>query len=148
MEITGKHVFLGMAGAFGIIISVNLVMATKAVRTFPGLETSNSYVASQNFDDDRAAQEALGWDVAARLDGQELILSITGPDGAAVTPESLGGVFGRATSVRDDQTPDFTFDGAVYRAPVEAGDGNWNLRLEAVAEDGTEFRQRVIVGHE
>ena len=51
--------------AFGVIIGVNLVLALSAVRTFPGLEVKNSYVASQTFDERRAAQEALGWTVSA-----------------------------------------------------------------------------------
>ncbi|SLN34019.1 FixH family protein [Roseisalinus antarcticus] len=147
MEITGKHVFLGMAGAFGIIIAVNVLMATQALRTFPGLEVKNSYVASQTFDVDRAAQEALGWDVSARVEGSDLLLSISDAAGQPVNPVSVSGTFGRATSVRDDQVPAFVFDGTVLRAPVEAGPGNWNLRLEAVAGNGTVFRQRVIVEH-
>ncbi|MFC6758896.1 hypothetical protein ACFQFQ_04225 [Sulfitobacter porphyrae] len=46
-----------------------------------------------------------------------------------------------------DQTPEFTFDGAALRASVQGGRGNWNLRLKARAEDGTLFQQRVIVRH-
>lgn len=145
MEIKGHHVVMGFVGAFGIIIAVNVVMATQAVRTFPGLEVRNSYVASQSFDEDREAQEALGWTVAAHLEGDELVLSITDASGAPVQPASLTGIFGRATSVRADQTPDLVFDGSVYRAPIVAGDGNWNYRMEARAADGTLFKQRVIV---
>ncbi len=51
--------------AFAVIIAVNLVLAFKAVRTFPGLEVENSYVASQTFDAERTAQEALGLDAEA-----------------------------------------------------------------------------------
>lgn len=64
-EIKGWHVFTGFAGAFSIIITVNLTLAFQAVRTFPGLEVRNSYVASQTFDADRTAQLGLGWDVSA-----------------------------------------------------------------------------------
>ena len=94
-EIKGWHVFAGFVFAFSIIISVNLTLAFNAVRTFPGLEVKNSYVASQSFE--------------------------------------------------ADQTPEFTFDGKRLVAPVEAGPGNWNLRLTALAADGTEFRQRIVV---
>ena len=58
-QISGRHVFAGFALAFGVIISVNLTLAYNAVQTFPGLEVANSYVASQQFDANRAAQEAL-----------------------------------------------------------------------------------------
>jgi nitrogen fixation protein FixH len=49
-EITGRHVLAITVGAFGLIIAVNVVMAWKAISTFPGLEVENSYVASQEFD--------------------------------------------------------------------------------------------------
>ena len=82
-KFTGKHALMVFVGAFGIIITVNLLMAFKAVSTFPGLETKNSYVASQEFDDKRAAQEALGWTVSARATGGLVILSITDQLGRA-----------------------------------------------------------------
>jgi len=77
-------------------------------------------------------------------DGQ-LRLSITDAGGAAVRPADIAGIFGRATSVRDDQSPAFVFDGRSYVAPVQAGGGNWNLRLVAHAADGTLFQQRIVV---
>jgi nitrogen fixation protein FixH len=143
-EMTGTHVFAMFALGFGTIIAVNLTLAWNAVSTFPGLEVKNSYVASQAYDRERAAQEALDWDVAARLDGDSLILSFDRA-GTAVAPVIESAVFGRATSVVADQTPEFAFDGQVFVAPVDAGNGNWNLRVVAVAEDGTRFRQRIVV---
>lgn len=143
--ITGRKVFFTMAAAFGVIISVNLVLAFSAVKTFPGLEVKNSYVASQSFDADRAAQEALGWTVRADVNDGVLMLSITDENGTAVEVAALDATFGRATSVRDDQTPDFVFTGTGYSAPVQTAPGNWNLRMVAEAVDGTAFRQRVVV---
>ncbi|MDW4498566.1 FixH family protein [Sulfitobacter sp. D35] len=143
-EIKGWHVFTCFAVAFGIIIAVNLVLAVNAVRTFPGLETANSYVASQRFEADRDAQDALNWDVSAQVSGGKLYLRVI-EDGAPVSPEIESAVFGRATSVARDQTPDFRWTGDALVADVAAGPGNWNLRLEARAADGTLFKQRVIV---
>lgn len=143
-ELKGWHVFAMFAAAFGVIITVNLTLAFNAVRTFPGLEVKNSYVASQSFDADRSAQLALGWDVAAHLEGSDLVLTIR-QDGHAVQPVIEAATFGRATMVKADQTPEFIYDGAAYRAPVKADAGNWNLRLRARAADGTLFQQRVVV---
>ena len=143
-ELKGWHVLGMFVLGFGVIITVNATLAVNAVRSFPGLETDNSYVASQQFQAARAAQEALGWDVSARLAGGVLELVIEA-DGTPVEAEITQAIFGRATSVAVDQTPDFAFSQGRYTAPVEAGPGNWNLRLVAVAPDGTEFRQRVIV---
>lgn len=143
-EIKGWHVFAGFGTAFGIIIAVNLTLAYQAVRTFPGLEVKNSYVAGQVFDENRVAQEALGWDVSAVLDGDNLSLIIL-ENGTPISPTIERATFGRATHVGQDQTPDFTFDGNALRAVIEGGDGNWNLRLKARSADGTLFEQRVIV---
>jgi nitrogen fixation protein FixH len=145
-KVKGWHVFLGFAATFGVIIAVNLTLAYQAVATFPGLEVRNSYVASQSFDADRAAQIALGWDVRAEVTHDTLRLFIR-EEGQPVAPTIQEATFGRATSVAADQTPDFVFDGTAYVAAVEAGPGNWNLRLKMRAPDGTLFQQRVIVAH-
>jgi len=143
-EIKGWHVLGMFIAAFSVIISVNLTLAYQAVSTFPGLEVKNSYVASQTFDVERADQLALGWDVSATLSGSELSLVIL-EDGVAISPVIEQAIFGRATSVQQDQTPEFTFDGTALRAPVVVNGGNWNLRLRIRAEDGTLFKQRVVV---
>ncbi|HEY9038243.1 MAG TPA: FixH family protein [Roseovarius sp.] len=144
-EITGRHVLIGFVAAFGVIIGVNLFLAYSAVSTFPGLEVANSYVASQEFDTRRHAQEALGWTVDASHQGGVLTLAITGANGTPVEVAQLDAVLGRATHVRDDMTPDFTFNGTAYLAPVDLAPGNWNIRMEAIAPDGTEFQQRVVL---
>lgn len=143
--LTGRHVALAMVGGFSIIIGVNIALAVNAVRTFPGLEVKNSYVASQSFDADRAAQEALGWDVSARVENDLLTLRIDSERGP-VAPDIVQATLGRATHVQEDRVIAFTFDGDAHRAEVaNLASGNWNLRLVAVAPDGTQFRQRVIV---
>jgi len=142
--LTGRKVLMIVCSAYAVIIGVNLTLAYQAVATFPGLETRNSYVSSQHFDVDRAAQEALGWDVAAVLEDGTLRLSFD-HDGTPVAPVIVSATLGRATNVAQDQTPEFIWDGAAYIAHVDLGAGNWNLRLKAKAQDGTDFRQRVIV---
>lgn len=142
---TGRHAAILFVGSFGIIISVNVALAVNAVRTFPGLEVKNSYVASQEFNDRLHAQTALGWTVDAEVEGDHLVLSITDRLGTPVRVHDLSAVLGRATHVRDDRVPDFAFDGRAYVAPAKLGPGNWNLRLSARADDGTEFQQRVVL---
>ena len=143
-EIKGIHVLGMFVFGFGIIIAVNLTLAFNAVKTFPGLEVKNSYIASQSFDADRAAQTALGWDVSAWLDGDVLKLRIL-ENGTPIAPRIERAVFGRATSVVADQVPEFTFDGTTLNAVVKAGQGNWNLRIAARSADGTRFQQRIVV---
>ncbi len=145
--LTGTKVAIMFCAGFAVIIAVNLLLAFQAVATFPGLETKNSYVASQSFEVDRTAQEALNWDVNAHVQGDVLTLQIL-KDGVAVVPEIKSAVFGRATHTAQDQFPELRHDGTAFKAPVSAADGNWNLRLVATAEDGTLFRQRIIVSVE
>ncbi|WP_422048830.1 FixH family protein [Shimia sp.] len=144
-KFTGRHAALVFVGAFGVIIAVNLVLAFSAVKTFPGLEVKNSYVASQEFDERRTAQEALGWDVTARATGGLLILTVTDESGRPVQVSNLHAVLGRATHVKDDREPEFQFDGTAYVAREELAPGNWNIRMKANALDGTAFEQRVVL---
>lgn len=144
-KFTGRHAAMIFVSAFAIIIGVNMLLAFSAVKTFPGLEVKNSYVASQEFDDRRAAQTALGWTVEASHTGGLLILSITDKMGKPVEVAALDAVLGRPTHVKDDMHPPFQFDGRAYVAPVELSDGNWNIRMKAWAPDGTEFMQRVVL---
>lgn len=142
--LTGGKVFAMIATGFAIIIAVNLTLAFQAVATFPGLETKNSYVASQKFQAERAAQLALNWDVVAQMDDRTLTLSIT-RDARPVQARIVSATLGRATHTGADQTPELVYNGVTYTAPITGGDGNWNLRLVAEAADGTLFRQRIIV---
>ena len=142
-ELRGIHV-AGIFGiAFSVIIAVNLTLATQAVRTFPGLEVKNSYVASQSFDANRKAQLALGWDVSVEIQGAKMVLRFSGVDGPA-RPVVQKATLGRATHVTEDQDLIFDWRGGVYTAsiaPLSAG--NWNLRLIARADDGTTFQRRI-----
>lgn len=142
-EITGRQVFAVTAGAFGVIIAVNLVMAWQAIHTFPGLEVANGYVASQSFDADRKAQLALGWHLAHSYEPGRLVLDFTDRDGKPVQPAALQVLVGRATEAKDDLHPVFRAEGGVQIADVTLGTGKWIVVVEARAADGTAFRQRL-----
>ena len=144
-EFTGRHAAMVFVGAFGIIFTVNFGMAYNALATFPGLEVKNSYVASQQFDARRTAQLALGWSVRADARDGQVRLFVTDAQGAPVEVADLQATLGRATHTRDDMVPDFVFDGTAYVAPATLASGNWNIRMVALADDGTEFTQRVIL---
>lgn len=144
--LTGRKVFAIFAGAFALIIGVNVFMAYSAIGTFPGLEVDNSYVASQTFDADRAAQEALGWEVTAALDGNTAVqLNIIGPDGQPARVEAIEATLGRATERTDDQDLAFVQnDRGVHVASLEPLDfGKWELRFVATAANGVPFKQRI-----
>jgi nitrogen fixation protein FixH len=141
-EITGKHVFAITAGAFSVIIAVNLVLAFQAVSTFPGLEVKNSYVASQGFNARKAAQEALGWQLAPTYADGRVDLAFTDRDGVPVRVTDLQVLIGRTTSTADDVMPAFTEMGDVYSAPLALARGKWMVKVTAQTPDGTLFEQR------
>lgn len=141
--LTGKHVLAITLVAFGVIIGVNVLMAVKAVGTFPGLEVANSYVASQDFDRERAAQAALDWTVTPDYDGKDLVLAIRDRQGNPAPIKDLQVTVGRPTYVADDQHPQMTYQGGLYVAPLTLKPGLWNIHLTATAWDGTQFRQRL-----
>lgn len=139
--LTGRKVFLIAVGIFVVLLIPNLVMMVAAIRTFSGLVVPNSYVASQTFDRDRAAQRSLGWEVAVGHGDGQLRLDMRDADGRTVRPAMLAVTVGRPTTTRDDlvlvmeETP----DGYAAAAPLAAG--NWRVEIAATAEDGTAFRQ-------
>ncbi len=141
--LTGWHVFAMFVGCFGIIVAVNLTLAYQAVATFPGLVTKNSYVASQTFNAERDAQDALGWTLATELADGTLTLAITNTAGNGVQPIIIKATLGRATHVAEDITPAFVWDGRALTAPAPVKAGYWTLWLELEAADGTPFRRRI-----
>ncbi|PJF09594.1 FixH family protein [Pseudorhodobacter sp. MZDSW-24AT] len=146
-EFTGRKMALVMVSFFGVIISVNLLLAYKAVSTFPGLEVQNSYVASQVFDRNRAAQTALGWTMTPDYDavGKRLYLDFNDASGNPAPLADLQVLVGRTTAARDDQRPAFVQASGLWTAPLDLAPGRWLLRIEARAADGTLFAQRVSI---
>ncbi len=141
-EITGRHVFFITTGAFAVIIGVNLLLAFKAVSTFPGLEVHNSYVAGQGFDDRKAAQEALGWVMTPSYAAGRVDLAFTDDTGLPVAVQDLQVLIGRTTSSADDSQPIFRQEGPLYVADLALTHGKWMIKVTARAEDGTLFERR------
>lgn len=142
-RLKGWHVLAGFVGFFGVIISVNIYMASQAIGTFPGLEVDNTYVFSQEFNERVEDQNRLGWVVEAEDRDGWIRLSITDPDGQPVRPQEIHAVVGRPTDSTDDLVPQLAWNGRGFEAPLELTEGKWIVRFSAIAEDGTEFLQRL-----
>lgn len=141
-ELTGKHVLAITVSAFAVIIGVNVLLAVKAVSTFPGLEVENSYVAGQGFNARKAAQEALGWVMVPGYENGRMTLAFTGRDGKPVAVDDLQVLVGRTTEATDDAWPAFARQGDLYAADVPLGKGKWMVKVTARSADGTLFEQR------
>ncbi|WP_265501679.1 FixH family protein [Paracoccus beibuensis] len=143
-ELKGFHVLLITLAAFGTIIAVNVVMAINAIGSFPGIEVRSAYVASQHFEADRAAQQALGWTIDLDLSDDRLTLRMRDADGQAVQPRLLDLMLRRPTHQMSDQHPRLRPEGdGVWVSQVDLATGNWNADLFAESRDGTSFRLRL-----
>ncbi|MGH6923297.1 MAG: FixH family protein [Propylenella sp.] len=132
--LTGWHV-LGIVGLFfGTIIGVNVVLATYATGTFPGLVVKNSYVASQNYNALLAgsrAQAALGW--TAELSAPDGLLSVRLADqsGAPLAGLIVSARIGRPASAGEDRVVELSPAAGGYSADEALAPGRWIVELEA-----------------
>ena len=140
---TGRHMLGIMLGFFGVVVAVNVTMATLAARTFGGTVVDNSYVASQRFNRwlaEGRAQERLGWTARLRLDGSRRIrVELTdriGALGGAEVEAVARHPLGRAGDVR------LRFRAEANGLYVSQGTlpaGRWQVHL-TVNRSGDEFR--------
>lgn len=144
-QLTGRGVLVIALAAFGVVIAVNVTLMVLATGTFSGLVVRNSYVASQDFDRARTAQEALGWDAAVTYDGDALRLDLIDADGEVVRPSSLAITVGRPTTEREDRALDLVETPAGFAAPLSLSPGAWRVEVAARAADGTDFYQRRVL---
>jgi nitrogen fixation protein FixH len=89
---TGRHMLLLTISFFGVIIAVNMVMATFAARTFSGTIVDNSYVASQQYNrwlDEAHAQQALGWRLTAERDGDHALVVLPSVPDARINATAI-----------------------------------------------------------
>ena len=148
----GRHVLFIILGFFGVIIAVNMVFLTFALRTFPGESMTKSYLQGLNYNEvlaERAAQAALGWSaqiVRAGLDGV-IEARLVDADGAPLQGLSVSGELRRIVHDRDDRALAFISMGeGRYRAeagPLEAGAWVLAARAENAAGETFEFGARI-----
>lgn len=143
--LTGRHVFAIFILAFGIIISVNIFMAYSAIKTFPGVEVENSYIASQTFDQRKFDQIGLGWVTHASYENGQLEFSIRDQDGNAIHAGIVDAVIGRPTTDRNDERVEFVIQHGVYTASIPLDAGMWMLKIDAVSRQGDPFTQRFAI---
>lgn len=140
--LTGRKVFMILVAAFGTILAVNMTLLYNAVKTFPGLEVKNSYVASQTFDDRAVAQRALGWSPEAKYANGQMNLSIFA-NGEFVFPEVIDVRVGRPTHGREDVNPVLLRDTIGYWFKIDLDEGKWYVYVDAESAAGEPFVQRL-----
>jgi len=139
-RIKGWHVLAAMVAFFSVIIAVNTVFITLALRSFPGEDQRRSYVQGLEYNtviEQRRQQEALGWSASTNLTGDRVLIRIEDAEGGPVMGLSLQGKLRHPTNLEFDHTLSFTeARPGVYSAPVtELTDGGWTLMAHAIDED-------------
>lgn len=144
-EFTGRHMATVMVLGFGVVVAVNLYMASEATSTFGGVVVENSYVASQKFNGWLASAERsskLGWNVGLVRgdDGRLRVTTANVPDGAqvsAVAHHPLGRMPDTAIGFAPDGQGRFVSSTAL---PA----GRWTVRLAVTAGKDTWRGQQAL----
>jgi len=133
---TGWHMLAIMLSFFGLVIMVNLVMASNAIATFGGVVVSNSYVASQRYNGwlkAAADQKALGWHATPSVDATGR-LHIAARDAAGQPLNARIVVTARHPLGRmPDRRVVLVRKGADYIASDGLPSGRWLLHIELTA---------------
>lgn len=137
-EFTGRHMLAIMLAFFGVIIAVNLTMATFARTSWSGLVVQNTYVASQAFNrkaEEGRAQAALGWTPAFAIENGVLRFALTDAEGRPVRLEGGVADLRRPVGDADDASVALVAVGDGLEARLGAGDGAWIVEIHAIAAD-------------
>lgn len=132
---TGWHMTAILVTFFGVVIGVNMTMATFATRTFGGKVVENSYVASQHFNEwlaEAKAQDALGWRHAVTLAADRRVVLTLASGGKPLDGAVASGFARHPVGRAPDVTLRFVSAGPgrfESDAPLPAG--RWYLHLEA-----------------
>ncbi|HRP80084.1 MAG TPA: FixH family protein [Aquamicrobium sp.] len=135
-EFTGKHMLAIMLAFFGVIIAVNLTMATFARTSWSGLVVQNSYVAGQHFNrlaEEGREQAALGWTPAFAIEGGVLRFALTDADGKPVRLESGTAALRRPVGDADDTQVALAASDGALEAALGVADGAWIVEVHATA---------------
>ena len=133
-------------GFFGIIVGVNAIMVTFALRTFPGVYAENHYRIGLEYNELLArerAQTEQGWQLGLSYGDRghrsgTLEVSLLDRDGAPIPYAQVTASFLRPTVQGHDFDLPLTHRGdASYAASVDLPlAGNWDVRVVAHTRDG------------
>jgi nitrogen fixation protein FixH len=140
---TGWHMFAILLAFFGVVVSVNMVMATAAMRTFSGTVVDNSYVASQHFNtwlSEARAQERLGWTTRLGVDNGRHVTVTLSDRGAPLAGAEIEAVARHPLGRAPDVSLHFQARGAgVYVSRGALPAGRWLVHFE-VRRGGKDLR--------
>jgi nitrogen fixation protein FixH len=150
----GRWYPLAFVAGMMVVIAVNGVLITTAIRSFSGLTTESAYQDGLTYDATIAAaqdQDRLGWQMQLKLAlptgvptsrSVDLTAAFADRDGRPLTHRSVEALFVRPTLAGHDFKVTLAKEGAgIYGAPIEAPlSGQWDVTILARyrASDGAD----------
>ncbi|MBZ9676262.1 FixH family protein [Mesorhizobium sp. ES1-1] len=152
-EFTGKHMLAIILAFFGVVIAVNVTMATLANTSWTGLVVENTYVASQQFNkkaEEGRAQAALGWVGKLTIASGEVRYSLTDAAGKPVPLHGVKVLFRHPAYESEDKSVTLALaTGQEFAAQHVPRDGVWIVEVDADAGLAKPYRdvRRIIISH-
>lgn len=152
---TGWHMLGIMCLFFGVIITVNIIMAYSAISSWSGLVVQNSYVASQEFNEKAITgkeQAALQWETIIDYKNGAFSYHLTDQNGTPIEATNAVAHFKRPVGDANDTTVTMTqVETGKFISEVDLGEGAWIVEInsEAGLEDPyRQIRRFIIVNGE
>ncbi|MCV0397170.1 MAG: FixH family protein [Rhizobiaceae bacterium] len=151
-EFTGRHMLAIMIFFFGVIIAVNVTMATIARTSWSGFVVRNSYVASQEFNERAAAarqQAARGWTSTLELAEGQVSFGLSDRQGQTIPLRSASVVLKSPMTDATDRVVELAVAGSRAGGGIDVRDGTWVVEVLADTHDGLawhETRRITITG--
>jgi nitrogen fixation protein FixH len=152
-EFTGSHMLAVILAFFGVVIAVNLTMATLANTSWTGLVVENTYVASQQFNkkaEEGRAQAALGWTGKLTIAWGEVRYSLTDGAGKPVPLHGVKVLFRHPAYESEDKSVTLALaTGQEFAAQHMPKDGVWIVEVDADAGLAMPYREvrRIMISH-
>ncbi|KQT55189.1 MULTISPECIES: FixH family protein [unclassified Aureimonas] len=130
----GWHMAAVVGLFFGTVIAVNVLMAYKAISTFPGLNAKNGYVASQTYDrllQDAAEQDGRGWTSVVETRDGHLALTLLDAGKKSVEGLDVRALVGRPASASTDRELALLPTPRGYETPATLERGKWLAEIVA-----------------
>jgi nitrogen fixation protein FixH len=144
-EFTGKHMLFSMVAFFGVIITVNLIMARFAITTWSGLVVPNTYVASQQFNAKAAESRviaALGYQMKLTPNVDGLEIDFIDSAGNLALADTMIAELRRPVGEHHDRHMVLSRDAdGIYRGAGELAEGEWIATVTATRNGETIYKR-------
>jgi nitrogen fixation protein FixH len=158
-EFTGKHMLITILAFFAVVIGVNVTMATLAQTSWTGLVVENTYVASQQLNEEARkgrAQAALGWTGKLTVASGEVRYSLVDRLGKPVPLRGVRIVFRHPAYDAEDEALTLaavpggaSWDTDAFAVRHTPRNGVWIVEIDADAGLTSPFRdvRRVMISN-